>query len=141
MNPSILKILLILATGVFLGFIAANQLQAVASNQSDKVDFSEKRFLVSVHEIQQKFVFGEEFSGSYTNTFELSDGSVRTIELTPMLHDGRQVVEFKDTGGRTYMGFNGTTTNGKLMVQLRDIEAMYAELKKQGFDIEAESGG
>jgi len=141
MNSSILKILLILATGVFLGFIAANQLHAVASNQTDEVDLSEKRFLVSIHEVQQEFVFGEEFSGSYSNTFKLSDGSVRTIELTPMIHDGMQVVEFKDTGRRTYMGFNGTTTNGNLMVQLRDIEAMYAELKKQGFDIEVESDG
>ncbi len=95
--------------------------------ESDPIDPSKKRFFVCIDEIQQNFVFGDEFSGRYAKTVTLSNGSTRTIELTPMIHDGRPVIEFKDTGGLTYMGLNGTTTNGNLMVQIRDFDAMEAQ--------------
>jgi hypothetical protein len=52
-----------------------------------------------------------------------------------MIHKGMKVVEFKDTGGRTYMGLNGSTTNGKLMVQLLDVERMYKLLKEEGWEL------
>lgn len=90
-------------------------------------DLSKRRFIVCIDEIQQNFVFGAEFNGRYVTTVTLSDGTTRAIELTPMIHDGRPVVELKDTGGCTYMGLNGTTTNGKLMVQIRDLDAMLSE--------------
>jgi hypothetical protein len=80
-------------------------------------------------------VFGDTFAGHYTGSFTLSDGSVRNIELTPMLHNGMKVVEFKDTGGLTYMGLNGTTTNGTLMVQLIDIDTLKAELEADGWPL------
>jgi hypothetical protein len=50
----------------------------------------------------------------------MSDGSTRRIKLTPMIHNDRQVVEL-DGGHISYMGLNGTTTNGTLMVQLREV--------------------
>jgi ATP-dependent Clp protease adapter protein ClpS len=90
-------------------------------------DLSKRRFIVCIDEIQQNFVFGAEFEGRYSTTVTLSDGTTRTIELTPVIRDGRPVVEFKDSGGCTYMGLNGTTTNGKLMVQIRDLDAMLSE--------------
>lgn len=90
-------------------------------------DLSKRRFLVCIDEIQQNFVFGDEFTGQYSKTVTLSDGTTRTIELTPMIRDGNPVVEFKDTGGCTYMGLNGTTTNGRLMVQIRDLDALASE--------------
>jgi ATP-dependent Clp protease adapter protein ClpS len=93
----------------------------------EDIDLSKKRFIVCVDEIRQNFVFGEQFTGRYSKTVTLSDGSTRTIELTPMIRDGRPVVEFKDTGGHTYMGLNGTTTNGNLMVQIRDLDAAQAQ--------------
>jgi ATP-dependent Clp protease adapter protein ClpS len=46
-----------------------------------------------------------------------------------MIRDGMHVVELNDTGHISYMGLNGTTTNGKLMVQLRDIEDMRRQLE------------
>jgi ATP-dependent Clp protease adapter protein ClpS len=95
---------------------------------SDDGDLATKRFLVSIDEIQQNFAFGEPFAGRYTKTVTLSDGSTRTLELTPMIHNGRPVVELKDTGFRSYMGLNGTTTNGNLMVQIRDLDAARAHL-------------
>jgi hypothetical protein len=89
-----------------------------------------KEFIVCLDEIQQNFVFGDQFVGSYTKTVTMSNGSTRTIKLTPMIHDGRPVVELNDTGHISYMGLNGTTTNGNLMVQLRDIEEMRRQLEE-----------
>ena len=83
-----------------------------------------REFLVCLDEIQQNLVFGDQFAGSYIKTVTLSDGSTRTVKLTPMIREGRPVVELNDTGHISYMGPNGTTTNGTLMVQLRDIEEM-----------------
>jgi len=72
-------------------------------------------------------VSGDELGQRYTQTVSLSDGSTRTIELTPIFHNGMPVVEFKETGHLSYMGLNGMTTNGTLMVQIRDYEAARAE--------------
>jgi len=94
-------------------------------------EVAKKRFIVCIDEIQQNFVFGEQFAGRYAKTVTLSDGSVRTVELTPMIRNGMPWVELNDTGARTYMGLNGTTTNGRLMVQIRDLDAMEAESRLQ----------
>jgi hypothetical protein len=100
--------------------------------ESETVDLSKKRFIVCIDEIQQNFVFGDQFAGGYTKTVTLSDGTTRTVELTPMIHDGKLVVEFKDTGFVSYMGLNGTTTNGTLMVQIRDLDSYEAQLRAEG---------
>ncbi|MGB6487668.1 MAG: ATP-dependent Clp protease adaptor ClpS [Steroidobacteraceae bacterium] len=92
-------------------------------------DLSRRRFVVCIDEIKQNFVFGATFEGRYARTVTLSDGTTRTIELTPTIRDGRPVVELKDTGGCTYMGLNGTTTNGSLMIQIRDLDAMAREAR------------
>ena len=96
-------------------------------------DLTHRHFLVSLDEIRKNYVFGDEFQGRYAKSVPLSDGTTRRIELTPMLHDGMQVVELKDTGGRTYMGLNGTTTNGQLMIQVRDVDTERALLRQQGW--------
>jgi hypothetical protein len=62
----------------------------------------------------------------------MSDGGKRHIELTPMVHNGMQVVELKDNGSHTYMGLNGTTTNCKLMIQVRDVATTNKELEAEG---------
>lgn len=43
---------------------------------------------------------------------------MRDIELKPMVHNGMEVVRFKDTGWMTTMGLDGTTTNGTLVVKV-----------------------
>ena len=128
-----LKGVVLVLTGFAVGVLASNFPRAVASSSGVAAEVSQKRFLVSIDEVRQNFVFAEEFSEHYTKAVTLSDGTTRNIELTPMVHDGMQVVEFKDTGGHTYMGLNGTATNGKLMVQLRDIETMHQEHKAEGW--------
>lgn len=49
---------------------------------------SAKAFIVCIDEIRQSFASGEPFVGSYTKTVTMSDGSTRTISLTPMVRDG-----------------------------------------------------
>jgi hypothetical protein len=132
-KTNVFKSAVLLLAGFGAGILVANFPHAIASDASSPVDLSQKRFLVSVDEIQQNFVFADEFAGRYTKTLKLSDGTTRSIELTPTVHDGMQVVEFKDSGGHTYMSLNGTTTNGKLMVQLRDLDAMHAQLQHEGW--------
>jgi hypothetical protein len=100
--------------------------------ETETVDLSKKRFIVCIDEIQQNFVFGDQFAGAYAKTVTLSDGTTRTIELTAMIRNGKPVVEFKDTGFVSYMGLDGTTTNGTLMVQIRDVDSLEAELRAEG---------
>jgi len=88
---------------------------------------SNKTFVVSIDEIKQNFVFGDMFSGSYTKSVTMSDGSVREVALRPMMKDGHLVVELKDGRHVSYMGPNGTTTNGKLMVSLTEIDVLTNE--------------
>jgi ATP-dependent Clp protease adapter protein ClpS len=93
----------------------------------------EKEFVVFINEVKQNFVFGDRLIDSYTKTVTMSDGSTRTIKLTPMIHNGSQVVELNDSGHISYMGLDGTTTNGTLMVQLHEIpEALRGKLPAQG---------
>jgi hypothetical protein len=66
----------------------------------------------------------------------MSDGSQRKIELTPMMHKGKRVVRLQDSGHTTYMGLNGTTLNGTLLVQLRDKEATKAYLKAERWPVQ-----
>ncbi len=134
MNPSTFKATLLIATGFAAGLLVANLPKAVANTDDSPPDIAKKEFMVSINEIKQNFVFGETFVGSYQREVVLSDGEKRSIELTPMIHDGMQVVRFKDTGGHTYMGLNGTTTNGTLMVQLRDMAERKRQLREQGWE-------
>jgi hypothetical protein len=91
-------------------------------------------FVVFINEITQNFVFGDSFSDSYSKTVTMSDGRARTIKLTPMVRDGRPVIELNDTGHISYMGLEGATTNGKLMVQLHEVpEELRGKLPKRGF--------
>ena len=133
MNSRYFQGAVLVFAGFVSGLVVANLPRAAASTSPTTDNLSEKKFLVSIDEVQQNFVFAEEFSGKYKREVTLSDGSKRTIELTPMIHNGMQVVEFKDGRGHSYMGLNGTTTNGKLMVQLRDIEKMHAQLATEGW--------
>lgn len=124
----------LLAAGFGLGALAGNFPIAVADGVGTRVDPAQKRFVVSIDEIRKNFVFADEFRGRYDRTLTLSDGSARHITLTPMLHDGKQVVALDDNGERMFMGWNGTTTNGTLMIQISDIDAQLAAASAAGFD-------
>lgn len=134
MNIKLIQNTTLLLTGFICGAIVTNLPTAQAEIKSPNNNITQKEFSISIDEIKQNFVFADRFTQSYTKAIILSDGSERLIELTPMIHDGMQVIEFKDSGsGRTYMGLNGTSTNGTLMVQINDVKANLTELKSQGW--------
>ena len=93
---------------------------------SDVVDVSKKRFVVSILEIRQEIVFAEEFSGQFIKTVALSDGTHRTVELTPVMREGTLAMELNDTGLHKHMGMfpvrTNAQTNGNLMIQIFDLE-------------------
>ena len=124
---------LAVAVAAFVGGVLAANLPSALASAEPAPDLSKRSFTVFIDEVKQNFVFGDRFTGRYTKTVTLSDGTVREITLTPMVRDGMQVVEFQDTGGLTYMSLDGTTTNGTLMVQLRDDASDDAALKAQGW--------
>jgi ATP-dependent Clp protease adapter protein ClpS len=86
-------------------------------------------FMISVDEVAQHFVFAERFRSGYTRSVTMSDGSIRTVRLTPAVHEDRDLVQLNDTGHVSYMGPHGTTTNGKLMVQVRAFDLLYPDGK------------
>src|SRR6478752_1875078 len=92
------------------------------------MDLANKRFIVCIDEIQQNFVFGEEFAGRYVKTVTLADGTTRTLELTPVVRNGELMIELNDSGHCSYMGIDSTTTNGRLMVQVRDVDTALQKL-------------
>jgi hypothetical protein len=133
-KSNVVKNIALIVAGFGAGILVVDLPRAAATGVAiPSTDLAHKHFIVSVDEIKKNFVFADEFDGHYSKTVTLSDGTTRTIELVPMLHDGMQVVEFKDTGGHTYIGLNGTTTSGKLMVKVRDLDAMRAQLKHEGW--------
>jgi ATP-dependent Clp protease adapter protein ClpS len=110
--------------------IAASLADGGLAMRPENIDFSKRRLFVFIYEIRQEFVWGDELGQRYTQTVSLSNGATRSLELTPMIRHGMPVVEFKDTGHCSYMGLNGTTTNGTLMVQIRDYDAARDEWKR-----------
>ena len=133
MSFSKLRVAALLGVGFVAGAATAHLPTALARSTGPGEDLSKQKFWVSINEVKQNFVFGDEFTGVYEKEVVLSDGKTRSITLTPMLHEGKQVVELRDTGGRTYMGLNGTTTNGKLMVQLVEVDGAREALRSQGW--------
>lgn len=75
-----------------------------------------KKFAVFIDEIRQNFVFGDSFAGAYVRTVTLTDGSSRTVKLTPVVHDGQEMVQLDIDGHVTYMGPNGTTRNRETLM-------------------------
>lgn len=133
MKRNVLTGTLLLGAGFVVGIFVSNFPAVSAAVRPSAANISQQKFTVSIDEIKQNFVFGDQFTGHYNKTVTLSDGSKRHIELTPMIHDGMQVVKFQDNSGHTYMGLNDTTTNGTLMVQIRDVATMHQQLKAEGW--------
>lgn len=124
---------LLLVAGIGIGVGISHFPVASAAPRPSPAPLSLQKFLVSLDEVNQNFVCGHEFSGQYGTTVTLSDGSRRHIQLTPMMHNGMQVVELRDNDGHTYIELNGTTTSGKLMVQVRDLATMKKQLTAEGW--------
>jgi len=116
-----------------LGAICTNASAVLASVGLMDKPVTEREFMLSVDEVKQNFVFGERFNGKFEREFTLSDGSKRKIMLTPVLKNGKPYVELNDGGHISYMGLSGTTTNGDLMISLRDMASVEELHKAYGY--------
>ena len=92
-----------------------------SATETGAIDLADRTFLVNFAEVVQVLELGERFKGSYERSLTLSDGTERHIRLTPMVRDGELWVELRDGEGRTFMGPNGSTYNGDLLINLRDV--------------------
>jgi len=135
MNERRAGIAVVFLMGVAVGVGVAHFSAASAATETASPDLGKRLFQVFIDEVKDNLVFGEQFTGHYSKTLTLSNGKQRTVELTPVIHDGMQVVELKDTGFRSYMSLNGTTTNRDLMVQIVDADERHRELKEQGWKL------
>ena len=133
MNSNV-KMSAFLISGFLAGLAAAN-LPAASAAADPASTIESKQFFVSIDEVQQQVVFFKRFSGAFSHTVNMSDGTTRTITLTPMVHDGMQVLELNDTGHISYMSLNGRTTNGKLLVETRDVDEFNRQLRDQGWKL------
>ncbi len=114
----------IFSLGLLSGLVVNSSFSAEGNDYIRPVDSSEINFMVSVDEVSQKFVFGERFAGQYSRTFTMSDGTERRVTLTPMEKDGRLVVELRDGNQHSYMGPNGYTYNGNLLINLTNVDEL-----------------
>lgn len=133
MSSTNTKIVVAVIVSFAAGIGMANLPSAFGNSTGASGELAKRDFLVSIDEVKKNLVFGDSFSGTYSKDFTLSDGTQRHIELTPMVHDGMQLIQLKDSGGLTYMSLDGITTNGKLMIQVRDQVASQTALKAQGW--------
>jgi hypothetical protein len=107
---------------------------AVASPGGSADEPSGHAYLVSIDEIRSNLVPGELFSEQFTRKVTMSDGSIREITLRPIRQNGEEWVDLVDKSAsgshHSYMGPNGTTTDGTLMINVKDAAALEAAMKR-----------
>ena len=95
---------------------------------------SDHAYVVSIDEIRSNLVPGEVFSGQFTRKVTMSDGSTREVTLRPVRQNGEELVELVDKSAsgaqHSYMGPNGTTTDGTLMINVKDAAVLQAAMKR-----------
>lgn len=84
------------------------------------------QFLVSVYEVTGEDVFAQGFTQHFAKTVTLADGSRRTIELSPAMHEGRPMLKLDDSGRVTWLAPDATRVDAGLMIQTRDMDPFVA---------------
>lgn len=129
---------LLVATG-FVAGLAVSAGLVFATTSQRTVTPTEHAYTVSLDEVKQNLVWGDEFSTTYTRKVTLSDGSVREVTLRPVVVNGQDEVELtdrcicgqsRDGDDRSYMGPNGTTTDGQLMISVKDRAQALAQMRQ-----------
>jgi hypothetical protein len=120
------------AAGLLAG-VAIATIHAAPASPEASPDLSKRKFNVFIDEVKQNFVFGDRFEKTYSRTVTLSNGKKRDIKLTPMVHEGMQVVKLDDSGFVSYMSLSGRSTNGDLMIEVQDEATRHHQLREQGW--------
>ena len=118
----------LLSVALITGAMLASVSVAAATVATTPHDDAIAPYIVSIDEIAQTFVANHLFTGSYATAVTMANGSKRAIKLTPLIKEGMLVVHLEvlidgrsaRPNGNSYMGPNGTTSDGKLMVRLQN---------------------
>jgi hypothetical protein len=121
---------------VTAGFVAGAAASAAgfvfASPGSPSVVPSDHAYTVFIDEIRSHLVPAQAFSGQFTRKVTMSDGSMREITLQPVRKDGHELVALTDKSAhgtyRSYMGPFATAMDGNLMVNIKDVAQLRAEM-------------
>jgi len=93
---------------------------------------SDHAYSVSLDEVKRNLVFADTFAGSYSHAVTMSDGTVHQITLRSVKDGGGELVELTDQSANgtahSFMGPNGTTTDGQLMISVKDYAAIQAAM-------------
>jgi hypothetical protein len=131
---STLRLSCFIAAGFVAGVACTFAGVTLASSRSVSTIPSSHAYSVSLDEVKQNLVFAEPFSDIYTNTVRMADGSRRKITLHAVSKNGVPLVELLDQsvdGTRhSFMGRNGTTTDGRLMVSIKDMAELQRDMRQ-----------
>jgi hypothetical protein len=126
---------LLVIAGFAAGMVVSTAGFVFASTNGPSTHSSGHAYLVSIDEIKSNLVPGEVFSGEFDRRVTMSDGSVREVTLRSVTQDGEEWVELIDKSGKgmhhSYMGPNGTTTDGTLMISVKDVAQLQGAMKKR----------
>lgn len=111
-------------SGIYSTVSAAEPVGAVDNN---------KEYYVTIYEVTKTHVPLAKFSGKYKTEVKTADGKNRTIEITPVVHKGKRVMQVTDNNHTTYMALDGDTLNGQIHIQTRDKEALENKMKSEGW--------
>jgi hypothetical protein len=125
---------LLVAAGFAAGAGVFTAVSVFALPNSTAYAPSNHAYFVSLDEIRSNLLSGKTFSSEFTSKVTLSDGSVREVTLRPVQRNGENLVELVDKSAsgtfHSYMGPNGTTTDGSLMINVKDVAELGAGMKK-----------
>jgi hypothetical protein len=125
---------LLVTAGFVAGVAALGAGLAFASPGGSASEPSDHAYTVSIDEIRSTLDPGEVFSSAITRKVTMSDGSSREITLRPVRLNGEELVELvdKSAGGanHSFMGPNGTTIDGSLMINVKDMAQLTAAMQK-----------
>nr|GAT43065.1 predicted protein [Mycena chlorophos] len=120
---------LLLGAGFVAGLAVSAAHYALAGAAPPAYEPSKHVLSVSIDEVKQSFVTGVAFSGSYTQSVTLSNGTVHTIRLDTVQRNGVPLVHLNMDGRQTYMGPNSVASVGSLEVTIQDRQLALAQMQ------------
>jgi hypothetical protein len=122
------------AAAFFAGAVCTMAGLAWSTTESTAFVSSPHAYSVSLDEIKQNFVFADSLADTYHRTVRMSDGSSRKISLRAISKNGVPMVELWDESSagthHSIMGRNGTTSDGGLMISIKDMPEAQQDMRQ-----------
>ena len=95
-----------------------------------KIDPSTAHFEVSIYQVEKTIAFGAPLLHEYSASLARTDGSPRSITLTPEQRGGKTIVRFDDGGKVIEFSPDDRISSGNLVVSVADMRPMLAVFEK-----------